>query len=541
MNRIRDSVVFKSIFGIVLLLVIYSVIVSIVGVRNFTEVMLEQYADGAFRTANTAAYVFNPDDLDDFLATKCQSGEAKEAVRKVEQICHSSGATFIYVILPDQTDYKHITFVFSTVNKNYDYDVYESGYVRETTNDDYRQKYKELYEENSRGELVIRDKGYIETDAHITAMIPLKGAKGRIRGILCVQRQLDKMVDARMEYMKKVGLIFCMLALIVIIGQGLYLNQVLLFPMVMITKEADRFAEESTVPDRKLKDIIRNKDEIGRLAQTLDQLEEEIVNHLDELTRMTAARERITTELSLATRIQASMLPSEFPAFPDRSEFDIYASMIPARDVGGDFYDFFLLDEDHLYMVMADVSGKGIPAALFMMVSRVILASNAKSSPSLPSPAELLKRTNDLISPNNQEDMFVTVWLGILEISTGKIVAANAGHEYPVIMESGGGFSLYKDKHSFIVGAMEGVNYHDYEIHLKPGSKLFLYTDGVPEACNEEGAMFGTDRMIAALNMGRKKNPEELIHHVQEAVDRYKGEAEQFDDETMLCLEYKGS
>ncbi len=537
MNRMRDSVVFKSIFGIVLLLVVYSVVVSIIGIRNFSEVMLEQYADGAFRTANTAAYVFNPDDLDDFLATRCQTKEAKEAVKKVEQICHSSGATFIYVIQPDQTDYKHITFVFSTVNKNYDYDVYEPGYVRETTNDDYRNKYRELYEENSRGELVLRDKGYIETDSHITAMIPLKGAKGRVRGILCVQRQLDKMMDARMQYMKKVGFFFCLLALIVIIGQGLYLNQVLLFPMMAITREADRFAEESTVPDQKLTDLIHNKDEIGRLAQTLDQMEEEIVGRVDEMTRMTAARERITTELSLAKRIQASMLPSSFPAFPNRTEFDIYASMIPARDVGGDFYDFFLLDEDHLYIVMADVSGKGIPAALFMMICRVIMASNANMA---LSPSELLKRTNDLISPKNQEDMFVTVWLGILEISTGKIIAANAGHEYPVIMEPDGGFYLYKDKHSFIVGAMEGISYHDYEIVLKPGSKLFLYTDGVPEACNETNTMFGTDRMIAALNMGRKKNPEELIHHVQNAVDRYKGEAEQFDDETMLCLEYKG-
>ena len=537
MNRMRDSVVFKSIFGIVLLLVVYSVVVSIIGIRNFSEVMLEQYADGAFRTANTAAYVFNPDDLDDFLATRCQTKEAKEAVKKVEQICHSSGATFIYVIIPDQTDYKHITFVFSTVNKNYDYDVYEPGYVRETTNDDYRNKYRELYEENSRGELVLRDKGYIETDAHITAMIPLKGAKGKVRGILCVQRQLDKMMDARMQYMKKVGFFFCLLALIVIIGQGLYLNQVLLFPMMAITREADRFAEESTVPDQKLAELIHNKDEIGRLAQTLDQMEEEIVERVDEMTRMTAARERITTELSLARRIQASMLPSSFPAFPNRTEFDIYASMIPARDVGGDFYDFFLLDEDHLYIVMADVSGKGIPAALFMMICRVIMASNANMA---LTPSELLKRTNDLISPKNQEDMFVTVWLGILEISTGKIIAANAGHEYPVIMEPDGGFYLYKDKHSFIVGAMEGISYHDYEIVLKPGSKLFLYTDGVPEACNETDTMFGTDRMIAALNMGRKKNPEELIHHVQNAVDRYKGEAEQFDDETMLCLEYKG-
>ncbi len=247
-------------------------------------------------------------------------------------------------------------------------------------------------------------------------------------------------------------------------------------------------------------------------------------------------RERIGTELHMANRIQASMLPHEFPPFPDRKEFDIYASMDPAKEVGGDFYDFFLIDEDHLCLVIADVSGKGIPAALFMMISKVILQSCAMLGQST---AEILRKTNDALCSGNQVEMFVTVWLGILEISTGKITAANAGHEYPALMKDGR-FSLLKDKHGFVIGGMDGVRYKEYEIQLEPGDKLFVYTDGVPEATDASEAMFGTDRMLEALNEAPDAPPQEILKNVRSATDRFVKDAEQFDDLTMLCIEYHG-
>ena len=246
---------------------------------------------------------------------------------------------------------------------------------------------------------------------------------------------------------------------------------------------------------------------------------------------------RIETELNMASSIQADMLPSIYPAFPERPEFDIYASMEPAKEVGGDFYDFFLIDDDHLCMVMADVSGKGVPAALFMMASKIILANNAKLN---KSPAQILTDTNDAICSNNREEMFVTVWLGILELSTGKLTAANAGHEYPVLCKGDGRFELYKDKHGFVIGGMEGIRYKEYEIMLEPGSKLFLYTDGVPEATNAEEELFGPERMVEALNEDVSADPENVLKHVRGAVDRFVKDAEQFDDLTMLCLEYIG-
>jgi sigma-B regulation protein RsbU (phosphoserine phosphatase) len=286
-----------------------------------------------------------------------------------------------------------------------------------------------------------------------------------------------------------------------------------------------------------MEDTYRTKDEIQVLAEAFATLSKRTRDYIDQITKITAEKERIGAELELATRIQADMLPNIFPAFPEREEFDIYATMTPAKEVGGDFYDFFLIDNDHLGMVMADVSGKGVPAALFMMMSKILVNNFAMMG---SSPAKVLEQVNTQICKNNDEEMFVTVWFGVLEISTGKITAANAGHEYPIIKKPDGSFELFKDKHGFVIGGMEGVKYRQYELQLQPGSKLFLYTDGVPEATSAETELFGTDRMLAALNTAKDKTPVDVLQAVQDAVDEFVKDAEQFDDLTMLCLQYQG-
>ena len=535
-KKIIHSVVFKSVFGIVLLLTAFSLVVGVIGFNSFTYALLDTYSDDAFYTADTAVTCIDIDRMDAYAESGGKTDEYKEAWNKMETLCNTSGVTFIYVIRPDLTDYKHITFLFSTINYNTDYSCYEFGYVRETTNDEYREKYKRLYSGESERELVIRDKGYIETDPHITAMIPLKDSSGKTTAILCVQRQMETLTGVRNNYLYKIIGLLVITAVLVIIGQSLYLNFVLLKPLSKITKETSRFSKENTAGKTRLQETIKNKDEIGGLAASIDKMEERIVRYVDDLTKITAEKERISTELALATKIQANMLPNIFPPFPDRTEFDIYASMDPAKEVGGDFYDFFLVDDDHLCVVMADVSGKGIPAALFMMATKIIIANYTKMG---KSPSEILTAANSAICSRNQEDMFVTVWLGILEISTGKLTAANAGNEFPVLKQDKV-FELYKDKHGFVLGGMDGMRYKQYEMTLTPGSKLFLYTDGVPEATNGESQLFGTERMIEALNKQPDAEPKEILQNVRRTVDGFVKEAEQFDDLTMLCLEYKG-
>ena len=537
MKRLRQHVTFKSISDMVLLLVLFSGIVSVIGYRTFTNALLNQYAEGAFLTAQTAAELVDADRMDEYAQSGGVTSEYRAVLDRMDHLCNSSGSTFIYVIEPDRTDYGHITFLFSTIDHDSSYTKYDFGFVRETTNDEYREKYRALYEQEADRELVIRDKGNIETDSHITAMIGLKGSDGQVKGILCVQRQMDVLAAERNTFLNKVALALIGLLLLVIVGQAIYLHRVLLRPLNLITEEAARFSAENTAAEHKLQESIRNRDEIGQLAASIDQMEEQIETYITDITQITAERERISTELSLATRIQAAFIPHIFPPFPDRSEFDIYAVMDPAKAVGGDFYDFFFIDEDHLGLVMADVSGKGVPAALFMMVSKIILQSCAMLG---RGPAEILTKTNEAICSNNQEGMFVTVWMGILEISTGKLRAANAGHEYPAVKLGDGGFALLKDKHGFVIGGMGGVRYREYELQLTSGDKLFLYTDGVPEATNAKEELFGSERMIAALNEEPDAGPKDILKNVRRAVDDFVQEAEQFDDLTMLCLEYRG-
>ena len=226
-----------------------------------------------------------------------------------------------------------------------------------------------------------------------------------------------------------------------------------------------------------------------------------------------------------------------FPPYPDRQDFEIYASMNPAKEVGGDFYDFFFIDDDHLCLVIADVSGKGVPAAMFMTISKIILANTAMLG---KSPAETLENANAAICSNNREEMFVTVWIGILELSTGILTASNAGHEYPIIKQPEGKFELIKDRHGFVVGGMEGLRYTSYSMRLAPGSKVFLYTDGLPEATDADNCMFGTDRILQVLNEDPDQDPEQILRTVTNAVNDFVKDAEQFDDLTMLCLHYRG-
>ena len=537
MKKIRQSVAFKSIAGILLLLVVFSVIISIIGYHSFTDALLTQYADGAFLTAKAAAQYVDPDQMDAYAASGGTTEEYQKVWRELDRLCNTSNATFIYVIQPDLSDYAHITFLFSTIDHDLPYQIYDFGYVRDTTNFDYREKYRSLYEQKSDMELVIRDKGYIETDPHITGMIPLKGTDGEVKAILCVQRQMDTLARARHVFLNKIIATLILTALFVFFAQGYFLHISLLHPLKQITEETARFASENVSPGEKLQDRIRNRDEIRQLAASIDQMEEQILSYVENLTKITAEKERHFTELELATRIQAAMLPSTFPAFPDRTEFELYATMEPARGVGGDFYDFFLIDEDHLCLVIADVSGKGVPAALFMMASKIILANNAMTG---KTPAKILTDTNRMICSNNEEEMFITVWLGILEISTGKLTAASAGHEYPILKQADGDFEIFKDRHGFVIGGMDGVQYKEYELWLKPGSKLFLYTDGVPEAANAVENMFGSERMLSALNKEPDAGPEQLLKNVRLDVNSFVGNAEQFDDMTMLCIEYKG-
>lgn len=321
---------------------------------------------------------------------------------------------------------------------------------------------------------------------------------------------------------------------ITILAYIVFVRKIVINPVGRLTDFTQEITRTNDFGNQRIK--IKTGDEIESLSHAFNFMLSELENYIDNLSKVTAEKERIGAELDVARHIQASMLPSIFPPFPNRDEFDIYASMTPAKEVGGDFYDFFLVDEDHLAMVIADVSGKGVPAAMFMMISKTLLKSAAQSG---LSPKAILEKVNNQLCENNDAEMFVTVWIGILEISTGKLVCANAGHEYPAIMRKGGSFELYKDKHGFILAGMEGSKYREYELVLSAGDRLFVYTDGVAEATDSNNNLYGTDRMINALNNAKDLSSHELLESLHKDIDSFVGLADQFDDITMLSIQIK--
>ena len=298
-----------------------------------------------------------------------------------------------------------------------------------------------------------------------------------------------------------------------------------------------------------VEDVLLTGDEIEVLARAFANMSEKMKGYVKEIVEITSEKQRLDTELSVAADIQLNMLPTHFPAFPERNEFDLYAVMNPAKEVGGDFYDFFLIDDDHVALVMADVSGKGVPASLFMVISKTLI-KNVTLSGVYGSPAEILTDVNDRLCEGNDDSMFVTAWLGILTISTGDLVSACAGHEYPVFYRNGKGFVLERDLHGLAMGALEGSKYRDVRWHLDPGDMLFLYTDGVPEANNNEKELFGEKRMMAALEkskeiVSRTGTPgatdlKLFLTTMRTQIDAFVGEAPQFDDLTMMCVEFRG-
>lgn len=278
--------------------------------------------------------------------------------------------------------------------------------------------------------------------------------------------------------------------------------------------------------------------EISNLTRTCVDMVGKIDSYTKNLKVVTAEKERIGTELGVASKIQQDMLPGIFPPFPDRTEFELFANMKPAKEVGGDFFDFYFVDEDHLALTIADVSGKGVPASLFMVISKTLLKNQAQAG---SSPKEALTYVNHQLCQNNESLMFCTVWLGILDLRTGKLTAANGGHEYPAVKRKGGLYELVQDAHDPAMGVIDGLRYREYEMTLEPGDCLFVYTDGVPEATNAAEELLGEDGMVAALNLDSDSEPQQVIWRVHQEILKFvKGEP-QFDDITMLCLKYLGT
>ena len=537
-NNFKSHIATQIITGLVIAFATLGVIVIVIGYYLFTESIENQYASKAYNTIRTAVSDVDPSIFDktaDLEETKNKIDFLRERWQK---LVDTQDGTFIYMYQRmSNENYDFMRVVLSVMNSKLRYNVFSSGMIIRLPDED-KPGFKELYEDG-RDQAVMpmyreefSDDSYLSGD-HVTVLIPVHDAKGNIAAVIGVERKMDELKRVRGEYVHNISFATFMFLLLVIIFYTAYLNKRLLAPVEEISAEAQRFAHDNTKPEVELSATIKSKDEIGSLAKVMDKMEDDVINYVNNLTRVTQEKEQIKAELNLAANIQIGILPKEFPVC---NEYEIHAVMIPAKEVGGDLYDFFMIDKDHLALIIADVSGKGVPASLFMMTAKALMKNRAKMG---GKPSEILYDVNMQLCEGNEAELFVTVWLGILELSTGKAVAANAGHEYPAIKHVGGKYELLKTKNSPALAAMEGMRFKDTEFELSPGDIVYVYTDGVAEATDFNNKLFGTDRMLDALNeIDDNVHAEDVLDFMKLKIDEFIDGAPQFDDITMICLKY---
>ena len=527
---------------IILLSVTLSLVAILVSYRVFSSTMTDYYVRLGTNLVRTLASQLDAEELERYYAT----GEVDDAYYVtqdfIRDMADNNDVEYLYVVRPHGTG---VTFLFdSDMDVDTDGSYSEGGYCALGSYVDLVGEFADNLDNLLAGlpvEPIIQwDESY---GWLMTAMTPVLHSDGSMAGYVMADISMNEVMNTQRDFLLVLATLLTALTIAFILLFLFITRKHVIRPIDLLTQataafiqnnEAELAAGTATVniPE------IHTRDEVELLANAFQKMQEDMISYIRSFMAVTAEKERIGAELNVATQIQADMLPSIFPAFPERSEFDIYAGMTPAKEVGGDFYDFFLVDDDHLALVIADVSGKGVPAALFMVIAKTLLKNAVQMG---LSPKAALEKVNNQLCENNEAEMFVTVWLGVYEISSGRLTAANAGHEYPAIRRAGGQFELFKDRHGFVLAGMEGARYREYELELGVGDSLFVYTDGVAEATDGTNTLYGTDRMLAALNRNRGLEPEKLLHQVKADIDRFVGSAPQFDDITMLALQRKGS
>lgn len=373
-----------------------------------------------------------------------------------------------------------------------------------------------------------------------TAGAPVFDSNRQVVALAFVDISMDDVMADRYQFLFLVCSILIISAAIATSLLLIGINRALIRPINELSLAAGKFVTDRNRFDKEINIEsaisvldIRTGDEIEKLCQAFKTMEKDINSYIENLTAITAEKERIAAELNVAKQIQASVLPCIFPAFPDKNSFDIYATMHPAKEVGGDFYDFFLVDRDHLGVVIADVSGKGVPAALFMVIAKILIKNQILAG---KPPAEVFESVNTQLCENNEAGMLVTAWLGILEISTGRFTYVNAGFNPPFIKKAGQHFDTLKVPAGHVLADKVNQRYQQLETRLEVGDVLYLYTDGVTKATNSRHEFYGTTRLQAVLNRYLNASPGELLIEVKEDMNDFVKDAPQLDDITMLAL-----
>ena len=515
-------------------------ILAVVLVLVISFVVGDRYIRGEMENCRTTAYAYTKSAAElidgDKIAHYLETGEKDEYYYEILDFLNSfrlnTDIQYYYVFVPFEDDLVYIWDANALKPDETEVDACELGYHEE-----YMEGGKEatfsIYKQNppEEIELVNDDKyGYIAS-----AYSPVFDSNGDPVAVVGVDVYMPDLQANMREFLVVVVAAIFLVVLAAILVCFFFVKRKIVNPINKI-RDASKSMVENLENEDSIDVSVKTGNEIEELFDSFKEMYGDVQDYIKKLEGVTAEKERIGAELDVAKHIQASMLPCIFPAFPERSEIDIYATMEPAKEVGGDFYDFFMVDDTHLAIVMADVSGKGVPAALFMVIGKTLIKDHTTPGRDL---GKVFTEVNQLLCESNSEELFITAFEGVLDLVTGEFVYVNAGHEMPFICKAGGNFEPYKIRAAFVLAGMEGMKYRAGSMTLEPGDKIFQYTDGVTEATNVKNELYGMERLGAILNKVKNGTPHDILPAVKKDIDEFVGEAPQFDDITMLCLEYK--
>ena len=524
--RKRKLVTVTLIRLVIILVITLTTIDLAVGLMLQREI-LNIYEDFSFSYTKMLSENIDTDRVETYLKTKKLDSYYVEVSNEMRRMVSTAGLRYLYVFVPEEKGIRYIW------DSQADDDSRPFMDVWEYSGDYPKDAVFEAYETGED-----RFDTYSYGDMYLAASItPLKNSKGETIAIVEADILMPRIKSSAIRIA-----LFTLLYLFVILIATMvvfftFVRRRIIGPLIKLNIASVEMIE-GLESNKELVIDVHTGDEIETVARSFENMNRRLHEYIEANNEIQKEKERVNAELNLATKLQADILPTKFPAFPNRNEILIYADMTPAKEVGGDFYDFFFVDDDNLAVLMADVSGKGIPAAMFMMMARSLLASRVVAG---KDPGTILEEVNNVVCSNNPEMMFVTIWLGILNVKTGVFSAANAGHEKPILYTPGGEFEIINDKHGAIVGLKKNMKYPVYEIKMEPGSKLLVYTDGVPEATDNNNEQFGMERLLKAINSAPDGKPEDVLMLIDRDVYRFLDNAEQFDDLTMLCVGYYGA
>ena len=527
------SLTFKLPLYLAAFCIILSVANGIIGYRVFKSLFEKQYKDITEQICQTALSYIDADRIVHYAQTLEQDDAWVQTDAMLDKLTQTASLAYIYVTIPN-SDYSSRIYIYDTIHpdvfvanpKAKKYYLGQINSLKSYTPD----RIEELQNVMNKGESAIHFV-YNNSGGHVTTSIPVIDSTGTVVAIMSIVKPMSEIREFKDSYRRTVALSSVAITLLFVLIFVFILLRRVVKPITLITKETSHFAEHpGSISDALAK--IHGKNELAVLARSIEKMSADTKKYIADLTHVTAEKERISAELNVATQIQADMLPRVFPPYENHPEIELYASMDPAKEVGGDFYDFFLADDDHFVIVVGDVSGKGVPASLFMVIAKTLLHNVAMHS---KSPADIFENVNDQLCEGNDAGLFVTCWLGVLTLSTGELVFSNAGHTQPVLYQNNR-FCYLDTKPNLMLAAMNGMPYTEHHLQLQKGDRLFVYTDGVTEATNTKNELYGEERLLHAIQATENMNSKEILATVRKDIDSFVQSAQQFDDITMLEL-----